>query len=277
MISWRWRSRSGTAPRCWRRCWRPTSRSGTRRTRSRKSSTSATSSPTRSSSGCTSTFVTPLDREDIHALARSLDDVMDAIDASATRRPALQIEQVRPDARELARIIKAWPTQVVKALKALERRKGVAEAAVEINRLENEADRAAPDRGAAALRGGARPHRDHEVEGDSRLPRGRHRPLRGRRQRRSKASSSSTPDRMDTNLLAVAALIVVALIFDYINGFHDAANSIATVVSTRVLTPGKAVDLGGVLQLRRRLHLRHGGRQDRRLRPGRHQRRHASP
>src|SRR6188472_3508830 len=46
---------------------------------------------------------------------------------------------------------------------------------------------------------------------------------------------------MDANLLAVVALIVVALVFDYINGFHDAANSIATVVSTRVLTPGKAV------------------------------------
>ncbi len=39
----------------------------------------------------------------------------------------------------------------------------------------------------------------------------------------------------------VAALIAVALFFDYINGFHDAANSIATVVSTRVLSPGKAV------------------------------------
>ena len=46
---------------------------------------------------------------------------------------------------------------------------------------------------------------------------------------------------MDANLLAVVALIVVALVFDYINGFHDAANSIATVVSTRVLSPGKAV------------------------------------
>ena len=46
---------------------------------------------------------------------------------------------------------------------------------------------------------------------------------------------------MDTNLLAVIGLVLVALIFDYINGFHDAANSIATVVSTRVLTPGKAV------------------------------------
>jgi len=46
---------------------------------------------------------------------------------------------------------------------------------------------------------------------------------------------------MDSNLLAVVALIFVALTFDYINGFHDAANSIATVVSTRVLSPGKAV------------------------------------
>src|SRR5436309_4804040 len=40
---------------------------------------------------------------------------------------------------------------------------------------------------------------------------------------------------------SVAFLILVALFFDYVNGFHDAANSIATVVSTRVLTPGKAV------------------------------------
>src|SRR5262245_25533898 len=39
----------------------------------------------------------------------------------------------------------------------------------------------------------------------------------------------------------VVSLVAVALVFDYINGFHDAANSIATVVSTRVLSPGKAV------------------------------------
>src|SRR5213080_3200688 len=39
----------------------------------------------------------------------------------------------------------------------------------------------------------------------------------------------------------VYIVIGIALIFDYINGFHDAANSIATVVSTRVLTPGQAV------------------------------------
>ena len=46
---------------------------------------------------------------------------------------------------------------------------------------------------------------------------------------------------MDTTLLTVLGLILIALVFDFINGFHDAANSIATIVSTRVLTPGQAV------------------------------------
>jgi PiT family inorganic phosphate transporter len=46
---------------------------------------------------------------------------------------------------------------------------------------------------------------------------------------------------LDATLLAVIVLIGVALIFDYLNGFHDAANSIATVVATRVLTPLQAV------------------------------------
>jgi predicted phosphate transport protein (TIGR00153 family) len=88
------------------------------------------------------TFVTPLDREDIFALARSLDDVMDAIDAAASIVELYQIETVRPDARVLTRIIKASADQIVTALKALEKKTGVAEPAVEINRLENEADRA---------------------------------------------------------------------------------------------------------------------------------------
>ena len=88
------------------------------------------------------TFVTPLDREDIHTLARSLDDVMDAIDASATILRLYQIEAVRPGARELSHLVRASAEQVVGAVQALEGRKGVAECAVEINRLENEADRA---------------------------------------------------------------------------------------------------------------------------------------
>src|SRR5436189_6161241 len=53
------------------------------------------------------TFVTPLDREDLQALARPLDDVMDAIDASATIVRLYHIESVRPGARELTRLITA--------------------------------------------------------------------------------------------------------------------------------------------------------------------------
>src|SRR5258708_10752644 len=46
---------------------------------------------------------------------------------------------------------------------------------------------------------------------------------------------------MSATVWLVLAIVVVALTFDFINGFHDAANSIATVVSTRVLSPGLAV------------------------------------
>jgi predicted phosphate transport protein (TIGR00153 family) len=88
------------------------------------------------------TFVTPLDREDIHTLARSLDDVMDAIDASATLVRLYRLDSVRFGARELAKIITTSAEEVRQALHALEKSKGVVEHAVEINRLENEADRA---------------------------------------------------------------------------------------------------------------------------------------
>jgi predicted phosphate transport protein (TIGR00153 family) len=87
------------------------------------------------------TFVTPLDREDIHALAKSLDDVMDAIDASATLIKLYRLDTVRFGARELAQIITASTRQVRLALDAMEKQKGVSTHSVEINRLENEADR----------------------------------------------------------------------------------------------------------------------------------------
>ena len=87
------------------------------------------------------TFVTPMDREDIHSLARTIDDVMDAIDNAAALIPLYKIDQVRPGARELAKVISASAEEVRRALEALEKRSGVLERAVEINRLENEADR----------------------------------------------------------------------------------------------------------------------------------------
>ena len=87
------------------------------------------------------TFVTPLDREDIHALARSLDDVMDAIDASASLVRLYRLEHIRFGARELATVISASTDQVHLALEAMEKHKGIMTHAIEINRLENEADR----------------------------------------------------------------------------------------------------------------------------------------
>ncbi len=87
------------------------------------------------------TFVTPLDREDIHELARSLDDVMDSIDASASLVRLYRLDSVRFGARELAQIITASADQVRLALDGMQQDKGLLGHAVEINRLENEADR----------------------------------------------------------------------------------------------------------------------------------------
>src|SRR5207247_2009486 len=71
------------------------------------------------------TFVTPIDREDIHSLARTLDDIMDAIDNAASLIPLYKIDRVRPGARELAKVISRSADEVRRALEALERRKGV--------------------------------------------------------------------------------------------------------------------------------------------------------
>ena len=51
---------------------------------------------------------------------------------------------------------------------------------------------------------------------------------------------------MDSQMIVVVIVIAVALAFDFLNGFHDAANSIATVVSTKVLSPRAAVLLAAV-------------------------------
>ena len=87
------------------------------------------------------TFVTPIDREDIHEIARTLDDVMDAIDDAAALIPLYRITKIRPGARELAVVIAAQCDELRKGIEALEKRDGVLSSTVEINRLENEADR----------------------------------------------------------------------------------------------------------------------------------------
>lgn len=87
-----------------------------------------------------STFVVPIDREDIHALAKSLDDVMDAIDAAAAVTRRYRMASLRYGARELASLTWQSAMQVKVAVEALERKIGVHDLAVEVNRLENAAD-----------------------------------------------------------------------------------------------------------------------------------------
>ena len=86
------------------------------------------------------TFVTPLDREDIHALALSLDDVMDMIDAAGGCVRLYEVTHVRAGARALADNLTLSSDQLLLAMRKLESRKGLDEHVVEINRLENEAD-----------------------------------------------------------------------------------------------------------------------------------------
>lgn len=87
------------------------------------------------------TFVTPIDREDIHALASSLDDVMDAIDAAAHLFEQYRITNVRDGVRQFSRIIVTATEQIRMALKHMANHEAVTPSVVEINRLENEADR----------------------------------------------------------------------------------------------------------------------------------------
>ena len=92
------------------------------------------------------TFVTPLDREDIHALAISLDDVMDAVDAGAAVIRLYKITVVRPHAKRLAEIISDSADRITEALSILEKQsQGVLELAARVNQLEREADRVHQD------------------------------------------------------------------------------------------------------------------------------------
>jgi predicted phosphate transport protein (TIGR00153 family) len=86
------------------------------------------------------TFVTPIDREDIHALLGALDDVIDDIDASADMLRLYRIESVRPAAREISRHIVEACNEMHRGVEALARGKGVTEAVREISNIENKAD-----------------------------------------------------------------------------------------------------------------------------------------
>src|SRR5579884_899033 len=89
------------------------------------------------------TFITPFDREDIHRLASSLDDVLDFVHAAGERLVMYKITEFTPSAPQLADVIVRQGEQLCKAVSHLEKKNNVLQYCVEINRLENEADRIA--------------------------------------------------------------------------------------------------------------------------------------
>src|SRR5437667_10720967 len=88
------------------------------------------------------TFITPLDPEDIQALSASLDNVLDGIEDAAHRMVAYQLDPITPTMLELCEIVKQCAISLQKAFEMLDQKKDrVMEHCIEINRLENEADR----------------------------------------------------------------------------------------------------------------------------------------
>jgi uncharacterized protein len=87
------------------------------------------------------TFITPIDREDIHELASKLDDVLDMIDAVSSRMLIYKIEKPTEDSVRLAELIHTATQVLVQALAVLEKHDHIIEHCIEINRLENEGDR----------------------------------------------------------------------------------------------------------------------------------------
>jgi predicted phosphate transport protein (TIGR00153 family) len=86
------------------------------------------------------TFVTPFDREDIHALATGLDDIMDFVEAAADIFVLHQIEQPTATAIEQARILVRITQEVAAGVHGLRKFKGLEKHWIEINSIENEGD-----------------------------------------------------------------------------------------------------------------------------------------
>jgi len=86
------------------------------------------------------TFITPLEREDIHALASGLDDVLDAAEAIGSRVVLFKVKAATPESVRLAEILSLCAKQIEQAVANLQNLQNLKAFTVEIHRLENEAD-----------------------------------------------------------------------------------------------------------------------------------------
>ena len=88
-----------------------------------------------------STFITPMDREDIHQLASAIDDIIDLADAAANKEVIFDHHEKIHGAPELARVLRLQTQEIAKAVRALREQDRILERCIEVHRLENEADR----------------------------------------------------------------------------------------------------------------------------------------
>jgi predicted phosphate transport protein (TIGR00153 family) len=87
------------------------------------------------------TFITPFDREDIHALGSSLDDVLDLIDSVASRMTMYKVTAVTPGARQLVRVVLHASEILVRAVAQLNKPENILEHCAQLTQLEKDADR----------------------------------------------------------------------------------------------------------------------------------------
>jgi len=87
------------------------------------------------------TFITPIDREDIHALSSALDDVLDLVDTVASRLVTYKVREVTPGARQLAMVVLHGAEIMHKAVSELGKPENILEYCSQLTQLEKQADR----------------------------------------------------------------------------------------------------------------------------------------
>jgi len=87
------------------------------------------------------TFITPIDPEDIHNLSAALDNVLDGMEDTSHRLVSYKIDPIPPTMVNLAEIVASCAAALKKAFEALQKNGNIMEYCIEVNRLENEADR----------------------------------------------------------------------------------------------------------------------------------------